>query len=104
MFIAGLDLSYKEASGVEHILRFGQIGLWIVSVRFVGSNIEHMSSYLFSYAGVYAKHITKLSEYNFNGKSSVLVQVNEDGAEGLKITATYASLNGDIAVTAKRII
>lgn len=104
MFAKGYDFSYNVASGVDKAINLTEIGLWIISIRFYGNNVEHMSSYLFSQAGVYAKKLTKLSEYNYNSNSSVLVSESNDGNAGFVIKATYSNLSGNIFVTAKRLV
>ena len=73
LFAKGYDYSYNAISGVDKEINLTEVGLWIISIRFYGSNVEHISSYLFSNSGVYAKKIDKLSEYNYNSNSSVLV-------------------------------
>ena len=105
MFSNGADYSYNVASGTERVISIAEIGLWLISIRFYGKNVEHMSSYMFSYAGIYAKYLTKLSGYDFNpATSSVSVKTNVDGSHGLLITATYTSLNGNINVIARRLV
>ena len=104
MFVNGADLSYTEKSNTDKVLSISEIGLWLVSIRFYGNNVEHMSSYLFSNAGLYAKKLVTLSEYNYNSNSSVTVRVNDAGKAGFIINAIYSSLNGNIFVTARRLV
>ena len=104
MFVNGVDLSYTEKSNTDKVLSISEIGLWLVSIRFYGNNVEHMSSYLFSNAGLYAKKLVTLSDYNYNSNSSVAVRVNDAGKAGIIINAIYSSLNGNIFVTARRLV
>ena len=105
MFSNGADYSYNVASGTEHVISITEIGMWLVTIKFYGANVEHMSSYIFSNAGIYAKYLTKLSGYDFNpATSSVSVKTNVNGSHGLLITATYTSLFGLINVIARRLV
>ena len=94
MFKSYLDKSYiSSGSGSTQRIDPGT-GMWVVCIQMQGSNNDHMSVYLHNQSSAYAKKVQQLSNYNYNGNTSITVSNADSGTGGFVITANYTSLYG----------
>lgn len=77
MFREYENLSYRPtASGVKTLVSSisNNTGIWLVCISFRGEGVEHGSTYMYyNIGGIYAKSIEKLSGFDYDGNSSVIV-------------------------------